>query len=66
MFEYLRRLAARIMNGPNPLSSPPGDPSASVREPRHRKPDGRSSAVAVAEPDPPTVVSAVASRADHS
>jgi hypothetical protein len=50
MIAYLRSLASRLMrrhNGPLP---PPVDPPGGVREPRTRRPGGRSSAAAVAEP----------------
>jgi hypothetical protein len=56
MFAYLRRLAKLIMRRP---FNPPFDPCAAVRQPRPVRPGGRSSAVAVSEPDPPSTVSAV-------
>jgi hypothetical protein len=59
MFDYLRRLAARIMNRLPPPFLPPEDPYASVREPRRRNPGGRSSAVAVAEPEEDATVRAL-------
>jgi hypothetical protein len=37
---------------------PPADPLIPVRQPRHRSPGDRGSAVAVAEPDPPVFVHA--------
>jgi hypothetical protein len=42
-----------------PPSSEPPDPCAGVREPYRRKPGGRSSAVALLEPEPPPVISAM-------
>ena len=55
MFLRLKRLAgaliARWHSSPPRWPDPPEDPDAGVREPRHRKPGGRSSAVAVMEPD---------------
>ncbi len=38
---------------------PPADPLIPVREPRRRSPGDRGAAVAVAEPEPPVLVSAV-------
>ena len=38
---------------------PPADPLTPVREPRRRPPGDRGASVAVAEPDPPVLVSAV-------
>lgn len=60
MFAYLRRLAAALRARPpfHPFN-PPSDPYATVREPRPAKPGGRSSAVALSEPEPPAVVNAV-------
>jgi hypothetical protein len=55
MFQYLRRLATRLLGRRNwpggPFAEPPYDPDAPVREPRRRGPDGRNTAVAVAEPE---------------
>ncbi len=61
MFTYLRRLAALIMRRPGPFHpfNPPSDPYAAVRQPRRGGPGGRSSAVALSEPDPPSTVHAV-------
>jgi hypothetical protein len=39
---------------------PPADPFIPVREPKRRAPGDRGAAVAVAEPNPPVFVSAVA------
>jgi hypothetical protein len=54
MLDYLRALAARILQRPFherfPPPPPPEDPYACVREPRRRGPGGRSAAVGVAEP----------------
>ena len=53
MLSYLKSLAAkyswRNFGGLPP--EPPPDPYADVREPRRRGPGGKSSAVAVAEPE---------------
>jgi hypothetical protein len=65
MFTSLRRLAATIMRRPapfypfNPPSDPDPDRDAAVRQPRAGRPGGRSSAVALSEPDPPRTVHAV-------
>ena len=48
-----------LFRGWHPPSGPPSDPFAGVREPYRRKPGGRSSAVALMEPEPPQSVSAV-------
>jgi len=58
MFQFVRRVVAMLLNRLRPFS-PPEDPYAAVREPRRRNPSGRSSAVALAEPDPPKRVRAV-------
>jgi hypothetical protein len=58
MFHVVRRVIAALMNRLRPFS-PPQDPHAAVREPRRRNPSGRSSAVAVTEPEPMTRVRAV-------
>jgi hypothetical protein len=52
----LKHMAARLMAGPWPelppeCPDPPEDPFAGVREPKHRRPGGRSSAVALREPE---------------
>jgi hypothetical protein len=60
MLTYLRRLAASIMRrSPFHPLNPPSDPYAIVRQPRPVRPGGRSSAVALREPDPPRTVHAV-------
>ena len=51
MFQFVRRVFAALLNRLRPFS-PPEDPLAAVREPRRRNPGGRSSAVALAEPEP--------------
>jgi hypothetical protein len=51
MFKFLRRVVVALLNRFRPFR-PPQDPYAAVREPRRRNPGGRSSAVAVAEPEP--------------
>jgi hypothetical protein len=57
MFSYLMSLAGRLgwrsFGGLPPQS--PEDPYAEVREPRRRGPGGKSTAVAVAEPEEPLV-----------
>jgi hypothetical protein len=58
MFQFVRRLVAALLNRLRPFS-PPEDPYATVREPRRHSPSGRTSAVALAEPDPPKHVRAV-------
>jgi hypothetical protein len=58
MFQFVRRVLAALLNRPRPFS-PPLDPYAAVREPRRRNPSGRSSAVALAEPESLTRVLAV-------
>ena len=64
MFQFIRRVIAALLNRPRPFS-PPEDPYAAVREPRRRNPSGRSSAVAVAEPEPRKHVRARGT-SDHS
>lgn len=59
MFQFVRRVIAALLNRPRPFS-PPEDPYAAVREPRRRNPSGRSSAVALAEPEARPRVTAVA------
>ena len=53
MHKYLMALAARLMGtlGPGEFPSLPHDRDSGVRQPRTRHPGGRSSAVAVAEPE---------------
>jgi hypothetical protein len=63
MFRFVRRMIARLLNR---LSGPPPDPYAPVRVPRGRTPGGRSSAVAVEEPETSNLVRAVGtSRSRH-
>jgi hypothetical protein len=50
MFQFVRRIVAALLNRKRP-SGPPSDPYATVWEPRRRNPNGRSSAVALAEPE---------------
>lgn len=62
MFHFIRRMVAAFLNrnrradtnetGRNRPFSPPDDPYASVPEPLRRSPGGRSSAIALAEPEP--------------
>jgi hypothetical protein len=58
MFQFVRRMVAALLNRLGP-SGPPEDPYAAVREPRRRNPSGRSSAIALAEPEPQKPVRAV-------
>ena len=58
MFQFVRRIAAALLNRLRPFS-PPEDPYAGVREPRGPNPGGRSSAIALAEPEPSGRVRAV-------
>jgi hypothetical protein len=57
MFQFVRRLVAALLNRLRPFR-PPEDPYAGVRAPRRHSPGGRSSAVALPEPDLPTLVRA--------
>ena len=57
MFQFVRRMISALLNRLGP-SSPPEDPYAAVREPRRRNPSGRSSAIALAEPEPQKPVQA--------
>lgn len=52
-------LDALLRNWRPPSSGWPPDPCAGVREPHRRKPGGRSSAVALEEPELPHIVSAI-------
>ena len=69
MFEFVRRIVAALLNRLRPFS-PPEDPYSGVREPRRRpNPGGRSSAVALAEPEPTArvrAVSTVGTRRSHA
>jgi len=58
MFPFIRRAIAALLNRLRPFR-PPQDPYAAVREPRRRNPGGRTSAVALAEPEPQRRVRAV-------
>jgi hypothetical protein len=59
MLAYLRALAARLRRRGTDAISPPQEPAVGVREPRRRGPGGRSSGVALAEPNEPSNVRAV-------
>ena len=59
MFERLKQLAARLMGRRPPSSGPTHDPYTAVREPRKRAPGGRHSSVAVMEPEPDQLASAI-------
>jgi hypothetical protein len=64
MFDRLRTLARLLlMRWSGPFPPPPGDPRIGVREPRVRRPSGRSSEVAVDEPPEWQRVDARADRA---
>jgi hypothetical protein len=58
MFQFARRILRALLNRFRPFS-PPADPYAAVREPRRHNPGGRSSAVALAEPEPQQCARAV-------
>ena len=51
MFHFIRRMVMAFLNRHRPFG-PPDDPYALVREPLRRSPGGRSSAIALAEPEP--------------
>ena len=68
MFQLVRRVVAALLNRLRP-SSPPQDPYAAVLVPRRRNPSGRSSAVALAEPELRKRVRAIAisgTRTNHA
>lgn len=54
-----RSLLDALLRNWRPPAEPPNDPFAGIREPHRRKPGGRNSAVALIEPEPPQLVSAV-------
>jgi hypothetical protein len=59
MFRRVRQLLTRLLaQWPGPEEAPPDDPYAGVRHPRRGGPAGKSSAIAVAEPEPDRVVEA--------
>jgi hypothetical protein len=58
MIAYLKALASKFARRGPGTFLPPGDPDIGVRQPLKRGPGGRSSAVAVEEPPPPTFVRA--------
>jgi hypothetical protein len=58
MFQFIRRVVAPFLNRFRPFN-PPEDPYAAVREPRKRNPSGRSSAIALAEPESRTHIQAI-------
>ena len=68
MFQFVRRAVAALLNRPKPFNPPhdPYAPYAAVREPRRPNPSGRSSAVALAEPEPPTRARAVGTTGDRA
>ena len=59
MIQYLLNLIDKVRRRPWPPYSP-DDPFVGVRQPIGRGPGGRSSSVAVSEPDPPVRVRSVA------
>ena len=60
MLEKFRDTFHRLLAGWRPPDpEPPADPYAGVRHPRMRDPGGRSSAIAVTEPDPDQDVQAL-------
>jgi hypothetical protein len=62
-FDYLRGLAARIRARWRDAPLPPSeDPPIGVREPRRRAPGGRSSAVALEEPQASLFIKAQGTR----
>jgi len=65
MFQFVRRVVAALLSKFRPFS-PPDDPYAAVREPRRRNPSGRSSTVALAEPEPRRRVQAGGTSATRS
>ena len=56
--EGLKQFAARLVNWIPPSPGPSEDPYVGVREPRKRGPAGRTSSVAVKEPEPDQSVDA--------
>ena len=64
MFQFVRRVVAALLNRLWPFN-PPADPYAAVREPRRRNPGDRSSAIALAEPEPEKRVQAVGTSGTH-
>jgi hypothetical protein len=78
MFQFARRIVADLISRWRPPDtflnrlgpfSPPEDPYPGVREPRRPNPGGRSSAVALAEPEPSgrvRAVSTVGTRGSHA
>jgi len=59
MLAYLRALAARLRRRITDALPPTEDPAVGVREPRRPGPGGRSSGVALAEPNEPSKVTAI-------
>jgi hypothetical protein len=78
MFRFVRRIVAALISRWRPGDtflnrlrpfSPPEDPYPGVREPRRRNPSGRSSAIALAEPEPSgrvRAVSTMGTRGSHA
>ena len=59
MFRVMQQMIARLFGRRPAPRDPSDDPYAGVRHPRTRRPGGRSSAVAVEEPDPDGIVQAL-------
>jgi hypothetical protein len=59
MFRSLLRMVVRLLRRQPPASGPAEDPYAGVRVPNDRSPSGRSTAVAVTEPEPPGSIEAL-------
>jgi hypothetical protein len=62
MFRSLRNVVARLLGRRPPGAEPSRDPSAGVRQPLRSGPGGRTSAIALMEPQPDLAVNAVAER----
>jgi hypothetical protein len=60
MFRALREFVARLLARRPPGADPSRDPYAGVRQPRRTGPGGRTSAVALMEPEPDRSVDALA------
>ena len=62
MFRSLREFVARLLGRHRPGADPSGDLYAGVRQPRRSGPGGRTSAVALMEPELDRSVNALAAR----
>jgi hypothetical protein len=56
--DVIRRMVAKFRERLSGAPPPGDDPLSAVREPRHKRPGGRGSAVAVAEPEPDRMLNA--------